>query len=91
MDESKQSAVKKVPASRSAPASDPFVFLKRNAFLQRISDAVRNGYTLYITGSTKVRLSEAPSYAMPVLDYDPTSSGSLAYRALAAELMARER
>lgn len=38
-----------------------------------------------------VRLSEAPSYAMPVLDYDPTSSGSLAYRALAAELMARER
>lgn len=38
-----------------------------------------------------VRLSEAPSYAMPVLDYDPNSSGSDAYRALAAELMARER
>lgn len=54
MDESKQSASKKVPASRSAPASDPFIFLKRNAFMQRISDAVRNGYTLYITGSTKV-------------------------------------
>lgn len=37
-----------------------------------------------------VRLSEAPSYAMSVLDYDPTSSGSVAYRALAAELMSRE-
>lgn len=37
-----------------------------------------------------VRLSEAPSYAMSVLDYDPASSGSIAYRALAAELMARE-
>ena len=38
-----------------------------------------------------VRLSEAPSFAMPVLDYDPSSTGSEAYRALAAELMARER
>ena len=38
-----------------------------------------------------VRLSEAPSFAMPVLDYDPQSSGSEAYRALADELMARER
>jgi len=37
-----------------------------------------------------VRLSEAPSYAVPVLSYDTTSQGSLAYRALAAELMSRE-
>lgn len=37
-----------------------------------------------------VRLSEAPSYAMSVLDYDPASSGSTAYRALAAEMIARE-
>ena len=38
-----------------------------------------------------VRLSEAPSFAMPVLDYDPHSTGSDAYRALAAELISRER
>lgn len=38
-----------------------------------------------------VRLSEAPSFAMPVLDYDPASTGSAAYRALAEELIARER
>lgn len=38
-----------------------------------------------------VRLSEAPSYALPVLSYDTNSSGSQAYRALAAELIARER
>lgn len=38
-----------------------------------------------------VRLSEAPSFAMPVLDYDPGSSGSVAYTALATELMTRER
>lgn len=34
-----------------------------------------------------VRVSEAPSYAMPVLDYDTTSKGALAYRKLARELM----
>ena len=36
-----------------------------------------------------VRLSEAPSYAMPALSYDPTSRGSEAYRALATELLGR--
>lgn len=36
-----------------------------------------------------VRVSEAPSYALPVLSYDPLSKGSEAYRAIAAELLAR--
>ncbi|ETW12781.1 chromosome partitioning protein ParA [Roseivivax marinus] len=34
-----------------------------------------------------VRVSEAPSYAMPVLSYDSASKGAAAYRALAAELL----
>lgn len=34
-----------------------------------------------------VRVSEAPSFAMPVIAYDPTSKGSLAYRALAQEVV----
>ena len=34
-----------------------------------------------------VRVSEAPSYALPVLDYDPNSKGAQAYRDLAQELM----
>jgi len=38
-----------------------------------------------------VRLSEAPSYAMPVLAYDTLSKGSLAYRALAQELLMRHK
>ncbi len=37
-----------------------------------------------------VRLSEAPSHGQAVLDYDPSSAGASAYRALAAELLARE-
>lgn len=34
-----------------------------------------------------VRLSEAPSHAMPALKYDPESKGSQAYRAFAREFM----
>ena len=36
-----------------------------------------------------VRLSEAPSYAIPALQYDPQSKGSMAYRALAQEMVER--
>ncbi len=38
-----------------------------------------------------VRLGEAPSHAIPVLEYDPDSKGSEAYRALASELAIRNR
>lgn len=34
-----------------------------------------------------VRVSEAPSYSVPVLTYDPSSKGAEAYRALARELV----
>lgn len=34
-----------------------------------------------------VRVSEAPSYALPVLDYDPASKGAQAYLALAKEVI----
>lgn len=36
-----------------------------------------------------VRLSEAPSYAKPILTYDSNSRGSEAYRALAREILGR--
>ena len=34
-----------------------------------------------------VRVSEAPSFAMPVLSYDPGSKGAMAYRALGKEVI----
>ena len=37
-----------------------------------------------------VRVSEAPSFALPVQDYDPGSKGALAYQALAREILARQ-
>ncbi|NKB16051.1 MAG: ParA family protein [Sphingomonadales bacterium] len=36
-----------------------------------------------------VKVSEAPSYALPVLAYDPASRGAIAYRALATEILHR--
>lgn len=38
-----------------------------------------------------VRVSEAPSFAMPVLSYDTKSKGSIAYRALAAEILEAQK
>ncbi|MEM9898206.1 MAG: ParA family protein [Pseudomonadota bacterium] len=36
-----------------------------------------------------VRVSEAPSFAMPVISYDPSSKGTAAYRQLAQEMVER--
>ena len=38
-----------------------------------------------------VRLAEAPSHGLPVLNYDRASRGSIAYMALASELMRRDK
>ena len=62
---------------------------RRNNLSQQVeSDARSNlGDLVFQTVIPRnVRVSEAPSFAMPVLSYDPTSKGAQAYRALAAEL-----
>jgi chromosome partitioning protein len=38
-----------------------------------------------------VRLSEAPSYGLPISSYAPESSGAIAYEALTAEFLERDR
>ena len=38
-----------------------------------------------------VRLAEAPSHGLPVIRYDPTSRGAIAYLGLAGELVRREK
>jgi chromosome partitioning protein len=67
---------------------------KRNNLSQQVeADARQNlGELVFRTVIPRnVRLSEAPSFAMSVLDYDANSTGSEAYRSLAAELISRER
>jgi chromosome partitioning protein len=66
---------------------------RRNNLSELVAKDVRAtlGDVVYRTVIPRnVRLSEAPSYAVPATVYDPSSSGSLAYRALARELIERE-
>jgi chromosome partitioning protein len=37
-----------------------------------------------------IRLAEAPSFGMPIVDYDPKSKGAAAYKAFAKEFLERE-
>ncbi|MGB3554030.1 MAG: ParA family protein [Jannaschia sp.] len=70
------------------------MFDKRNNLCLQVEEDARSnlGDLVFETRIPRnVRLSEAPSYAMPVLNYDPTSRGALAYRQLAGELLARNR
>lgn len=63
----------------------------RNNLAQQVEHDAREtlGELVYRTVIPRnVRLSEAPSYAMPALVYDPDSKGSRAYRALAEEFLA---
>jgi chromosome partitioning protein len=65
---------------------------KRNNLSGQVAADVRDnlGTLVYDTVIPRnVRLSEAPSHAVPALIYDRTSSGSLAYQRLAGELLAR--
>ena len=62
----------------------------RNNLSQQVEHDAREtlGGLVYDTVVPRnVRVSEAPSFSLPVLNYDPTSKGSLAYRALAQEMV----
>ena len=68
------------------------MFDRRNNLSQQVeADARENlGDLVFKTVIPRnVRLSEAPSFAMPVLEYDPNSKGSRAYMQLAAEVLRR--
>lgn len=64
----------------------------RNNLSQQVEADVRKtlGPVVFRTVVPRnVRVSESPSHALPVIHYDPASKGSLAYRALARELLAK--
>ncbi|MBD3678221.1 MAG: ParA family protein [Rhodobacteraceae bacterium] len=68
------------------------MFDKRNNLSQHVLDDAKEnlGELVFKTIVPRnVRLSEAPSFALPVLEYDPSSAGSVAYRSLAQELVSR--
>jgi chromosome partitioning protein len=64
----------------------------RNRLSQQVeADARQNlgDLVFQTTIPRNVRVSEAPSYALPVLSYDPSSKGAEAYRKLTMEIVAR--
>jgi chromosome partitioning protein len=65
---------------------------QRNNLSRQVEEDVRDtlGDLVFDTVIPRnVRVSEAPSYALPVTEYDPASKGSLAYESLALELVGR--
>jgi chromosome partitioning protein len=68
------------------------MFDQRNNLCRQVEEDAREtlGDLVYRTRIPRnVRVSEAPSYALPVIDYDPASKGSEAYLELAQEFMER--
>ena len=66
------------------------MFDPRNSLAQQVSDQLQQhfGDKVYRTVIPRnVRLAEAPSYGVPVLYHDHLSKGTLAYRALAEEML----
>lgn len=70
------------------------MFDARNNLSQQVEEDAREnlGDLVFETRIPRnVRVSEAPSFAQPVLQYDPTSKGAEAYRDLAKELLIKHR
>ncbi|MEO9822374.1 MAG: AAA family ATPase [Paracoccaceae bacterium] len=68
------------------------MFDSRNNLSQQVAQDARNtlGTVVFDTIVPRnVRLSEAPSFSVPVLNYDTTSKGAQAYRALAQEVISK--
>lgn len=64
----------------------------RNRLSQQVESDARNtmGELIFSTVIPRnVRLSEAPSHAKSILEYDPGSKGAEAYRSLASEVLGR--
>ncbi len=68
------------------------MFDRRTRLAVQVADEVRRHFGDLVFDAVvprSVRLSEAPSFGQPAVTLDPTARGSVAYRAVAAELAAR--
>jgi chromosome partitioning protein len=64
----------------------------RNRLAQQVEEDVRKTLgelVFHTTVPRNVRVSEAPSFSMPVITYDPASKGSAAYNAFVKEVLGR--
>ena len=64
----------------------------RSKLVGQVSDEIRKFFGKKVFNTVipnNIRLAEAPSYGMPICDYDPKSKGGVAYHDLAVELLER--
>ena len=64
----------------------------RNRLAQQVEDDARKNLGALVFRTViprNVRVSEAPSFSLPVITYDPTSKGSEAYQAFVSEVLVR--
>ena len=64
----------------------------RSNLVGQVSDEIRKFFGKKVFNAVipnNIRLAEAPSYGMPICDYDPKSKGGVAYHDLAVELLER--
>ncbi len=68
------------------------MFDVRTKISQQVTDEVARYFTKQVYKTIiprSVRLSEAPSFGLPITEYDSKSKGAFAYRSLAKEVMLR--
>jgi len=69
------------------------MFDKRNRLTHQVADEIRNHFNEQLFSTViprNVRLSECPSHGKTVIDYDPGSSGAVAYKNLAREFLNKQ-
>ncbi len=69
------------------------MFDSRTNLSQQVVDEVRNFFGSKVFDTViprNVRLAEAPSFGMTIIEYDKNSKGALAYQALAKEVIRRK-
>jgi len=70
------------------------MFDARTNLSRQVVEEVRRFFPAYVFRTIvprSIRLGEAPSYGETILHYAPDTPGALAYQALAAEFMERNR
>ena len=85
-------AVGKTTAVRYLQENAPYVNISyeiNTDVVEEVKKYFRNKvYTTVIPRN--VRLAEAPSYGMPIMQYDPRSAGAVAYQEFAEEFLSLE-
>lgn len=70
------------------------MFDRRNSLSGLVEKDARDHFGDWVFDTViprNIRVSEAPSHGVPVIQYDPRSPGSMAYIALATEMMRKEK